>query len=192
MGNLVIVGIVGHNGVGKDLIASTLTLLEGFLRIGLADGVRAALNDLDGITWQFRKESDGAGPIARNAMKLMGSEARNAIGCPLIWTDLVLTKIEYAHRLHAVSRNRFVIPDVRFQHEVDRIASWAEEQDAIYETWLVSRPGFGPTSHHESETNINNISPIHQGFRNCGDKQYLINQVIEKIQDMKDEYNDDF
>lgn len=192
MSKLTIISIVGHNGVGKDTIASTLSLLSNFFRIGLADGIRASLNDLDGITWQFRKENDGAGPIARNSMKLMGSEAKNDIGCPLLWTDLVLAKIQYAYLYHAVSRNRFVIPDVRFPHEVARISSWASEQDAIYETWLMTRPGFGSTSHHESEISIENITQIDYVFQNSRDKQYLIDQVIQKIKEMKDEYKLDF
>lgn len=176
MSNLVVLGITGHNGVGKDLVASSLSLLGGFFRIGLADGVRASLNDLDGVTWQFRKESDGAGPIARNAMKLMGSEARNDIGCPLLWTDLVLAKIQYAYRYHAVSRNRFVIPDMRFPHEQERISSWVAEKGGFFETIKISRPGFFATSYHESETNIDKIKPDFE-INNCYDRNHLIDVI---------------
>lgn len=177
-----VIGITGHNSSGKDLVASTLSLLGNFFRIGLADGVRSSLSDLDGPTWQFRKENDGAGPIARNSMKLMGSEARNNIGCPLLWTDLVLAKMEYAYHLHVVSRNRFVIPDVRFPHEVERLAAWVAEQDGIYETWGISRPGFGPTSHHESETKLNMIMPDIY-IENHRDRNFLIDTVKEIIND---------
>ncbi len=180
MSKFTVVLVSGHNESGKDTVASTLSLFGNFFRIGLADSVRGSLNDLDGITWQFRKESDGAGPISRNSMKLMGSEARNDIERPLIWTDLVLLKIQYTRRYHAVSRDRFVVPDVRFPHEVSRISSWVAEQGGCVETWKVSRPGYGPTSHHESEKRVDDVKWQYE-FNNCFGRLHLIRMVENHI-----------
>jgi hypothetical protein len=177
---LIIIGITGHNESGKDTVATTLTLLGNFFRIGLADSVRGALNDLDGPTWQLRKESGQIpGGVSRDAMKLMGSECRNYVDNQLLWTDLVLAKIRYCNYYHAAPRNRFVIPDVRFPHEVERISSWVASQNGIYETWKLVRLGYEKKSDHDSEILIDSIKEDVL-IRNNQDKIHLVS-IAEQV-----------
>lgn len=178
MSKLVVVAVCGHNKSGKDVVAKTMDLYGDFFRIGNADGVRSALSDIDGPTWELRKESETSGVIARQPMKQMGSEAREAIGRPLLWVDVALAKIHYLHNFHCIPRDKFVIPDVRFSHEIERIASYVSEQNGLAETWRVTRPGFGKQSNHSSETGIDSLSPIHHEIPNEYDKKHLIDYVI--------------
>ena len=178
---LIVVGLTGVARSGKSTTAQTLSLLGGFLRIGLADGIREALDALGGPEWDFRKESDGpTGLTARRSMQLFGTECREDINSPSLWIDLLLAKIRYAHAYHSHPRDRFVISDVRYQHEVDRISEVVGSWSGKFELWRLRRPGYGPQSSHSSETGISKLNPVDIDIENCTSRTYLI-QIINDI-----------
>src|SRR5689334_12961283 len=113
---LLVIGVCGRARAGKDTVARILADAD-FLRIGLADGVKSALNDLDGATWDFRKERDAAGLTDRWAAQTLGTECREEVASLHLWVDLLLAKLRYAAKHHPVPRGRFVIPDIRFPFE---------------------------------------------------------------------------
>lgn len=161
---LIVVGLTGVAGSGKDTVAGILANRHGFFRIALADGLRAAFRDIDGITWGLTKELEKAGRTSRWALQQMGSEAREKIAGAAaelwdepytglghaaeahvnrFWCYLALTKIAYLHAVHPQSRSRFVIPDISYQHEATCVGSIVGELGGTYQTWRVDRPGAG-------------------------------------------------
>lgn len=178
MSKLIVVGLTGVARSGKSTTAQTLSLLGSFLRIGLADGIRESLDSLGGPEWDFRKESDGpTGITARRSMQLLGTECREAINSPSLWIDLLLAKIRYANVYHSHPRDRFVISDIRYQHEIDRISEVVESWNGQYETWKLTRPGFGPQSSHSSETGIQFLNPIEYEISNYAGRYDLIETI---------------
>lgn len=159
---LIVVGITGVAGSGKDTVAGMLAHRFGFFRIALADGVRAAFRDIDGITWGLTKELEKAGKTSRWALQNMGSQARETVARAAdcaeesshdglvaercvnkFWCYLAATKIAYLDRIHPSPRHRFVVPDVSYLHEVVTLRDITRELGGHYETWRVDRPGAG-------------------------------------------------
>jgi hypothetical protein len=182
MSKLVVIGLTGVARSGKSTTAQALSLLGGFHRVGLADGIRESLNALDGPEWDFRKETELS---TRRSMQLFGTECREAINSPSLWIDLLLAKIRYASVYHSCPRYKFVISDIRYQYEIDRISEVVESWNGMYSTWRISRPGFEPESNHSSETGIYSLNPIEKHILNNESKSDLIYEVYKYL-----EYND--
>jgi hypothetical protein len=146
---LIVVGLTGVAGSGKDTVASILAHRFGFFRIALADGVRAAFRDIDGITWGLAKELEKAGKTSRWALQNMGCEAREEVArasefdTNKLWCYLAATKIVYLDRIHPVPRHLFVVPDVSYLHEVVTLRDITRGLGGTYQTWRVERPGAG-------------------------------------------------
>ncbi len=117
MSDLIVVGITGPAGVGKDTAARSLTYHRDCFRIGFADAVKSAFTDMDGVTRQLTKELEAAGITHRRAWQLCGSEARIKARNHRLWASLALAKIAYLAFYHPWPRRAFVIPDLRFQVE---------------------------------------------------------------------------
>jgi hypothetical protein len=119
----VVVGLCGLARSGKDTAANILASTHGFTRIAFADGMRETLGSLDGATREVTKEFEAAGKNSRWCLQDLGSETREELPDPssrFLWTDLALLKVRYLAAHHPSPRARFVIPDFRFPHEVDR------------------------------------------------------------------------
>jgi hypothetical protein len=117
-----IIGLSGLAGSGKDAVADELVANCGFFKLALADAMKEACARWFGWSeeqlWgssHLRNEPDPAwgGLTPRHALQTLGTEwGRNLH--PDLWVEQVL-------RITRGSRDRFVIPDVRFQNEVDAI-----------------------------------------------------------------------
>ncbi len=158
---LIVIGVCGEAEHGKDAVGKALEAMRGFHVLGLADGIRGMLDDLDGRTWEFSKERNKAGISDRKAMQDGGTECREDINAANLWLDLLFAKIRYASHYHSVPRCRFVIPDVRHPREVRYLEMMTQRFRGVYETWKVYRPGHTAIkeSAHSSETSVAAIMP---------------------------------
>jgi len=156
-----VIGLVGQARSGKDSAARLLEANYGAMRIALADGVRGALRDLDGMTWEVSKtNAEGF----RYPMLKLGTEAREELSsvdaASNHWISHALIKIRYMSKHHSVPHFRFVIPDIRFKQEVvglgDQIVAWGGE----FLLWKMEREGaglVGAAAQHKSETELRQI-----------------------------------
>ena len=185
---LIVIGITGLARAGKDTVAKILESRHGFFRIGLADGVRAAFSDLDGPTWELRKEIEAAGSTARKALQTIGTEARLDVAlhagqlayrrdsegardsAARLWVHLLAVKIRYLCMYHPAPKYRFVVPDMRFADEHYSLDDLVHHWGGEYQTWRIHREGAGlagDSGKHASETEIDRI-PAHAEIQNHG------------------------
>jgi hypothetical protein len=117
-----IIGLSGLAGSGKDAVADELVKHCGFFKLALADAMKEACQRWFGWSdeqlWgpsHLRNQPDPnwGGLTPRHALQTLGTEwGRNLH--PDLWIEQVL-------RITRGSRDRFVIPDVRFANEVAAI-----------------------------------------------------------------------
>jgi hypothetical protein len=154
---LIVVGFRGASGVGKDVAVAALDYERGCWPIALADGIKSALDDLDGRTREVTKRLEKAGISRRMAWQRIGTESRVAARNRRLWTSLALAKIHFlAHLPEPFAVRRFAIPD--FRADVVEEACFR----AALPAWggrfglaRVLRPGAGPlpgeAGRHSSE-----------------------------------------
>ncbi len=186
MSDLIVIGICGKARSGKDTVAQHLVNEHGFFRVALADGIRSAFSDLDGPTWELRKELEAAGKTGRWALQTLGTECRQATHNSEIWVDTALAKINYLWMHHVPSRNRFVIPDIRFPGEYDSIDDRVGKWGGQFVFWKVERPDSGLTGDagkHSSETEIESIKAdvTIQNKYSLGDLRSASSGLINRI-----------
>ncbi len=190
MSELLVIGICGQARAGKDTIASHLVARHGFTRIALADGVRSLITDIDGPTWELRKQIESMGKTSRWAAQIAGTESRKAIanlpGFTTVdshWIDHLLIKLEFLNNRLLPWRTRFVIPDIRFLAEPVRISAAVNLLGGRFVSWKVRRDGAGlggEAGQHASEQEIELI-PAHIGFSNNGEVEQLFRDVDFEI-----------
>lgn len=159
---LLIIGIAGVARSGKDTIARHLVEHHGFTRVALADSLRALLAEMDGSTWELRKEYEAAGKTSRWALQTLGTECREALpeATDSLWCLVALSKIRFLAEHMPTARRRFVVPDIRFPHEPTVLGSAARDWHGSYETWKVVRDAAGlggDAAKHASERLIDSI-----------------------------------
>ncbi len=181
MSDLIVIGISGLARSGKDTIANHLVHAAGFTRIALADGVRSSLDDIDGPTWQIRKELDKHQKGFRWPQQTMGGDCREGFDQSLSETYIndAFIKIRYLAKFHPVPRSRFVIPDVRHPYEPDRLRILAHWLGGEFECWKVERPGAGlegDAANHASETSVADVK-ADKTFQNNLDIGCLLGSV---------------
>lgn len=166
---LIVIGLCGKARSGKDTVAKILDIHAGFQRLAFADGVRSMLTDLDGPTWEYRKERDAHDMTERKAMQLGGTECRLDALCPDHWIHHVAIKIRYASHYHPVPKRRFVVSDMRYPYEADTLGAIVREWGGIWDCWRIHRPdapGIAESS-HSSEQFID-VIPAHRTIDNDG------------------------
>jgi hypothetical protein len=189
---LLILGICGVARSGKDTIARHLANYHGFFRIGLADGPRSTFTDLDGPTWELRKELEAAGKSQRWAVQTIGTECREDLDAEEArrahWCHEALIKIRYLSHYHPVPRRRFVFPDVRFPAEPTILGRGVERWGGHCRTWRVTRrlSGLaGEEAKHKSETSLDAI-PYHaliENDRTIGDLLTNVDWITRSMLD---------
>lgn len=182
--SLRVIGVAGIARSGKDTIANHLVSRHGFTRINMGDGPRAAFTDLDGLTWELRKELEDAGLTSRHPLQSMGTECREDLLDEMArsahWAHYVLIKIRYLSRYHPKLRFRFVIPGMRYAHEPRVIGDTVTQWGGQFEVWGVERPGSGLSGRdacHSSENSLHAVIP---------DRRILNNRSIPELLDMAD------
>jgi hypothetical protein len=153
---LLVVALCGPARSGKDTAARSLAASHGFRRLALADGIRRAFAAVNEPTWDALKELDAAGRSARWALQVMGTEARQDVGAADHWIDHVGLTIRYFAHYHPAPIRRWVIPDLRYPREAERLAEMVNFMGGRFEVWKVVRPDLKPIAEaaHSSETSV--------------------------------------
>jgi hypothetical protein len=149
-----IIGLSGYARSGKDEVAKILVEDYGYTRIAFADKIRELLLETNPqVKDGFRVESvvraygwDQAKvlfPEIRDLLQRLGVGARQTFG-ELFWIEQALN---FVHPLDHVV-NKYVVTDVRFVNEADKIKSMDGQ------VWRIKRPGIEPVNGHMSERDM--------------------------------------
>ena len=140
--SLIVIGIAGPAGSGKDSAANALIADRNTVRVALADSMKGAFDDLSGPTREFHKDLDLSGTPIRSAWQRLGTEARDRVrGASLAWIHVVAMKIAYAYREHPRTRRSFVVPDIRYPYEADTLRRIVQDLGGHYGTLALQRLG---------------------------------------------------
>lgn len=130
--------------VGKDSAAEALVRRAGYRRLAFADPLKAVALDVfptlrervETWGWDRVKTTDWS---VRPMLQRLGLAVRDHLGSD-IWLDAALSKMEPGRR--------YVISDVRFKNEAQRIL------DIGGVVYRIDRPGVGPANEHISEMEL--------------------------------------
>jgi dephospho-CoA kinase len=144
---MIIIGITGYKGSGKDTIAS-IFVDHGYVRYGFADPIKSMMYDIFGFTYDelhdhVLKETinDKWGITPRKLMQLIGTDMFRKLWRDDVWNLLLETKLQK-------KGVDYVISDLRFNNE----AKLLKKYDA--HIVQVIRPGQIMNDQHESNEPI--------------------------------------
>lgn len=188
---ILIIGITGYAGHGKDTVAKILMKDFGYRRIAFADKVREAAlainpyidngktisqQRLSAIVEQEGWDKAKQFPDIRRLLQRIGTDmGRNILG-QNIWVQALFDQIVGEEFVNAETYN-WVIPDVRFDNEANEILdAWNGMM------WRVSRPGFDNRigTEHPSEALIATL-PVTAELVNDGtieDLRHKVHQLM--------------
>jgi hypothetical protein len=160
-----IIGITGLKRSGKDTISNLLTEKYNFTRYSFADPLKRGVKEMFGFTdeqlWGDEKEKidDNWGISAREVLQILGTEIlqydihRHTDKLKDVGRNIWVLRfsIWYKQEIKKNPNLMVVIPDVRFQHEVDIIKSIGGSM------WKVIRPSINNNDLHPSETEMEKI-----------------------------------
>jgi hypothetical protein len=162
-----VIGIMGLKRSGKDTIANLLIKKYDFVRYSFADPLKRATKEIFGFTddqlWGEEKEriDENWGISAREVLQILGTEIlqydihKHTNNLKHIGRNIWVHRFNIWYR-EEIKKNpnlMVVIPDVRFQHEVDIIKSIGGSM------WKVVRPSLNNVDLHPSETEMEKIVP---------------------------------
>lgn len=141
-----IIGLSGYARSGKDEVAKVLVEEYGYKRIAFADKIREFLYEtnpqvggnrlqylVDNYGWDVAKSQ----PEVRHLLQSIGVGARKIFG-EEFWVAQALSQIHF--------EGNWVITDVRFTNEADRIKQYDNAQ-----VWRIKRIGVEAVNGHISE-----------------------------------------
>lgn len=190
-----IIGLVGEPESGKDSIADYAIEDFGARRIAFADPIRECALAIDSpavvqatgdpdqlrilrvsdvvsqLGWREAKQI----PEVRRLLQRIGTEMGRQIIDDNLWINLGLRRLVAYHQGSGGELERFVITDVRFQNEADKLFEFAGKVQGQARLIRVTRPGYGPVNDHDSENSYNKIAPIGACIHNDGDLDDLRN-----------------
>jgi hypothetical protein len=155
---MLIVGLTGRMGSGKDTVFKLLSARHAVQRIALADPGKRA--------WE-RDDAHKALPLPdvpnmRTLWQLSLTEDREAAGVPGLWVDFAKWQIVTLNR--RLGHDRFVVTDMRFPHEHHGFEMLALRMGWHYEAWRVERREssrveemVAASAEHVSETSVDRI-----------------------------------
>lgn len=152
---------VGTSRVGKDTVAKALELYHDFTVIGLSDDMTSILYRIGGRDGGLFKRIEDY----RKEKQYFGTESRIRAGVPGVWRDVLKVTIAYLHDRYGV--DRFVVPDVRYDEEIDALKDLADRFPGRFVHLEVIRyapDGYTPDPHsseqpvaHEADDGIVNF-----------------------------------
>jgi hypothetical protein len=124
---IVVVGVMGKAGSGKDEFANVLKDNLGFYKIPMAQRLKAAAcavfdlapDDVDTPEGKARM-NDYWGMTNRQLLQTMGTEAMQPIFGKDVWVKGAIRTMLF---LHTQGAKKFVMPDIRFAHELAFISA---------------------------------------------------------------------
>lgn len=173
---MIIIGITGKSGHGKDTAANLLVARHGYTRLAYADALRDMLELGLGIeprwlTTDKNQTIPWLGVSGRHLMQTLGTEwGRNQVTADL-WRRVLQQRIE---RL-AGETDRIVISDVRFQNEAD----WVRSVGHLWHIVCVNptAPLEGAAAEHASEAGIRPHTAERKLYNRIPDLDMLANQI---------------
>jgi hypothetical protein len=82
-----------------------------------------------GSSGELLKDLDAAGVDFRQAKRHYGTEARNRVRKPELWSDFVQVRIAYLLAIHPRPASGVIVTDVRYDHEIDALLHCCERLD---------------------------------------------------------------
>ena len=173
---MIIIGIAGKSGHGKDTAANLLVTRHGYTRIAYADALRHMLELGLGIEQRWLTTDKNQvipwlGVTGRHLMQTLGTEWGRHLVCEDIWRRALINRIE---GLSGVT-DRIVISDVRFQNEAD----WVRSVGQLWHIVCVNPtvPLEGAAADHISETGIRPHTNERLLYNRIPDLNMLANQI---------------
>lgn len=176
---MVLVGLVGRRGAGKDTIADHLVASYGFVNLKFAAPLKAALMPLFGLTHEhvegrLKDEVHPAwGVTPRAMMQFFGTDVLQGQGMqqlvPGIGRDFAVRRMFVDGQV----QGDVVISDVRFPHEVDAIRSRGGFVLRVRRNWTRANAA---TDEHVSESGVDALFS-HAELDNDGDVAELLAKV---------------
>lgn len=191
---LIVIGLNGQSGHGKDTAARILCAVHGFTRVSLGDGIREALHSIAGVDGRGYKAINRKSSYVR-ALQLLGTECREDVARLMETVDQVemqallehwLThaklKMTYLIKHHPEPAFRFVVPDVRRVDEAASLARWVGKLGGQYLTWRITRPDAAPIpeASHSSETLVKHVI-ADRSIGNCGSYRDLARKIEDAL-----------
>jgi hypothetical protein len=184
-----LIGLTGRAGSGKDTVANFLTGCQGFVRIGIADPMEAALLAMfagTGITAEhfndrMLKEQPipGIGRSGRQLKQTIGDWGRQVSSD--LWIYLADRKLrEFSQASPLLHIQGVVVSDVR---KVDE-ANWITRHGG--RIWYIARPEkdraelAGETASHSTEQEVDCV-PFDIAIRNTGSIEDLFETVTNAL-----------
>lgn len=194
---ITIVGLVGETETGKDSIADIAIQEFGARRIAFADPIRNCALAIDPIIPIVLVDDEGNAedkvqlvrlsdvvtrigwreakklPEVRRLLQRIGTEMGREIIHEDLWINLGLKLLVAYNNGSGGELERFVITDVRFQNEADKIREFADLINGQAHFVRVTRPGHGVVNDHDSESSYDQIEPVNFGIDNDGSLEEL-------------------
>jgi hypothetical protein len=171
-----LIGLCGRRGAGKDTVAEILTDLIDPPPSVLhhADTLKDAANLIYGLTWSEMNDPvlkeqrlPWCGLTPRFILQRLGAEVCRSIS-KTTWIDALNRQIDSSQDETAI-----VIPDVRFQNEVNNILAQGGE------VWWIDRdgPGYTPNLGDHSSERPDLLTGVKHHLYNCGTLEELAGAV---------------
>lgn len=164
MNSSYVLGICGHAGAGKDMVADYLVKELSFVRMALADPIKEIAHNYFFVPKDQLQRSDKPEKV-RWLLQQLGTEIGRAFN-PTIWTETLCRRIQESQE------PRIVITDVRFPNEAEMLVKECNADLILIRR--ANNPNKGATMmKHASETSIERIpfDLFRMGFPNIENRQ---------------------
>lgn len=162
MPRIMLIGVLGRKGSGKDTVSDYVIKKFNFEKMTLAEPLKNACMELfnfsdEQLYGNLKETIDPQwGVSPRKVLQWLGTDVfRNRIGelNPNIgnnfWVNLL--RVRYIQRVNKNKNIKIIVSDVRYQNEIDMIHQFG---GCVIK---LTRPSINNTDAHESEKNIDNL-----------------------------------
>lgn len=174
---MVLIGIAGRKGVGKDTAADFLVSTFGYHKRAFADPIKETItrlfrlspSQLEGDNKEVIDPRHGLSP--RQMMQRFGTDMFRNMIKDSFWVDYF---VEWYREHHD---SDVVVPDVRFQNEVDAIQNLGGMVILVKRTSSESLDRHTLCDKHESETGVNHLEGIDYIIQNDGSVEEFLSCI---------------